>query len=205
MRRDASATRDAQLAEPVMSLDTLACVNVFYCKADDLCHKGHLLRAAENFSRAADAARASLGADNLVTLQMLLQKSNMLGGFAAAASKAATADPRILAAHRAECIALLSGAVEALERRRVAGTLLEGKCSAVEEAWRASDVQRVSPNCTAASTASIAALIGYEKFIHAGTLASDVLACAQRFAAECSAARFLSFAQCAVHAAELMQ
>ena len=60
-----------------MSSDTLARMHAFYIKADELADKGHLLRAAENFSRAAEAARA-LGEDNLVTVRMQLQQSNML-------------------------------------------------------------------------------------------------------------------------------
>ena len=117
-----------------MLSDVLARVEAFAGKADELARKGHLLRAAENFGRAAEAARA-LGADNLVALYMLMRQGNMLIAFATARD-AANANPCILAAHRAESIALLSCVLATLERRRAAGTLLEGKCAAAEEAWR---------------------------------------------------------------------
>ena len=117
-----------------MSSDTVARAHAFATKADELALKGHLLRAAENYGRAAEVARA-LGADNLVTLRMEMRQGAMFCAFST--NGAPEADPHICASHRASFIALLSGAVDALERRRVAGTLLDGKCSAAEEAWRA--------------------------------------------------------------------
>ena len=116
-----------------MSSDILARVNAFYEKASEMNDKGYLLRAAEIFARAAKLAR-ELGVDNIALLHLQLLQCNMLTAYALNAPKA-TADPRILAAHRAESIVLLFGAVEGLERRRAAGTLLDGKCAAVEEAW----------------------------------------------------------------------
>ena len=53
--------------------------------------------------------------------------------------------------------------------------------------------------------ASLAALVGYEKFLNAAKSASEVLAYALCFAAECTFAQLQSFAQLVVHAAELMQ
>ena len=182
-----------------MSSNILARVYAFNEKAGELADKGHLLRAAENYGRAAEAARA-LGADNnLVVLNMLLRQGNMHGIYAAAAAQenVVTADPRILAAHRAKFIALLSGAVEELERRRVAGTLLEGKCAAVEEQWCAHELQRVNIvrelNLTAVEVASLAALVGYEQFMHAAGMAADFLARAEWFE-ECTGAQLQSFA-----------
>ena len=126
-----------------MSSDVIALVLELYNKADELSDKGHLLRAAENYGRAAEAARA-LGEDNLVTLCMLLQQSNMSFCYVASVldESDATADPNVVATHRAAYITLLYGAAMALERRRVAGTLLEGKCTAAEEAWRTSVIQQ---------------------------------------------------------------
>ena len=188
-----------------MSSDILAQVEPFAKKADELVDKGHLLRAAENYGRAAEAARA-LGADNLVALKMRLLQSSALGCYARTAPRATDADPCILAAHRAESIALLSGAVDALERRRAAGTLLEGKCAAVEEAWRASEIRRLTANsCSAVAAASFAPLTGYEDFMRSAVDALVVLACAREFAAECSYAQLQSFVQHVVRAAELMQ
>ena len=66
---------------PEMSSDILTRVHVLSEKAEELAQKGHLLRAAENFGRAAEVARA-LGEDNLVTLHMELRRSNMLGAYA---------------------------------------------------------------------------------------------------------------------------
>ena len=183
-----------------MSSDVIATVDTLYRKADELCTKGHLLRAAENFGRAAEAARP-LGADNLVALFMQLRKGSLLGVWVTA-PEAAT---RILAAHRAEFIALLVGAVAALERRRAAGTLLEGKCTAAEEAWRASAIPRENVNLPVGLAAGLAALFGYDVLLHAAAYALKVLLCPPMFAAECSGAQLQSFAQHVVRAAELMQ
>ena len=186
-----------------MSADVIARVHALDKKADELADKGHILRAAENFGRATEAAQP-LGADSLVMLHMQLRQSTMLAAHATLAPDA-TADPCILAAHRTESIVLLSGAVEALERRRVADTLLNGQCAAAEVAWYANQLQ-LKTNIPAAETASLAALIvGYEQFMHAAKNAMDVLGHARHFAAECSYAQFQSFAQHAVHATELMQ
>ena len=143
--------------------DTLGRVQALGDKAEELCNKGYILRAAENFGRAADAARA-LGEDNLVGVRMQLRRSNMLSGYAGAPSVANTVDPRVLAAHRGECIALVSSALAALERRRVADTLLEGKCAAVEEAWYANTFQQHAHNLPAAMLARTVTLVGYEEF-----------------------------------------
>ena len=121
-----------------MSSDVLARVAGFFDKALELGGKGHLLRAAENYGRAAEAASA-LGADNLVALDMQLRQAGLLGGYAlyAAAGAVDTAFPASRCC--AEHASLLSSAIAALERRRAAGTLLDGKCAAAEEAWCAND------------------------------------------------------------------
>ena len=184
-----------------MSSDVLARVEAFNAKADELGFKGHVLRAAENFGRAAEAASA-LGADNLVTIYLRLRQGNMLGVYA---TTAVDTDPRVLAAHGAQTIVVLSDAVAALERRRVAGTLVDGKCSAVEETWRAAVLRRLNSKSTAAWAASWAPLVGYSQFLHAAATAIDVLLDAQLYAVVCSAAQFQAFAEHVVHAAELMQ
>ena len=92
-----------------MSSDILARIDAFAQKAYELCKKGHLLRAAENFGRAAEAARP-IGADNLVALCMLLRQGDMLGAYATSAPNA-TADPHMFAAHRAQAVAFISAAV----------------------------------------------------------------------------------------------
>ena len=186
-----------------MSSDVIARVDAFARKADELTEKGHLLRAAEYFGRAAEAARV-LGADNLVTVHILLRKCNLLGVWAWAAL-GATADPLVLAGYRAECTTLLSGAVETLERRRLAGTLLDGKCDAAEEAWQTAVLQRSIEDRRPAVVANLAALVGYEQFMRAAKNASEVLAGAVLYARECSDAQFQSFAQHVVHAADMVQ
>ena len=189
------------LSEPAMSSDTLASVEALIPKAQELAQKGHLLRAAEKYGRAAEVACA-LGADNLVALHMQLRQRAMLGGHVVA-SPDDSADQRIRAA---ECNALLSGVLEALERRRVAGTLLAGRCTAAEEAWRGHELQRDNPRFTAAQVADWASLVGYEEVLHGATNASSSLLHARRLLiTECSAEQLQSFAENVVHAAELMQ
>jgi hypothetical protein len=114
------------------------------------------VRAAVYYGRAAEAACAQ-GADNLVQLDMQLEQANALLNYAVTAAEAAS-DPRIYVARSAECVALFSGAVEARERRRVAGTLLEGTCAAAEEAWQTTQIQRSNAHMTAGEAASAAAL-----------------------------------------------
>ena len=186
-----------------MPSDVLARVDSFYRKACELKERGHVLRAAENFGRAAEAAWP-LGEDNLVALHLQLRKGNMLCVFATAPDSA-TADPGILAACRTEFITLAFCAVEALERRRMAGTLLEGKCAAAEEAWCAKLFQHSDPSMPTAEAVSWGALAGYDQFMRSAKNALEVLARAQYFAAECSAAQFQSFAEHAATAAELME
>ena len=182
-----------------MSSDTLAHVRALHTKAKELASKGHLLHAAENFGRAAEAARA-LGEDNLVFVHLQLQRGNMLGSYAMAAP-----DQRVCAPQRAGCIAVFSSAVEVLERRRLAGTLLAGKCTAVEEEyaiWRSTTLQH---EAVYATNASVAALAGYAGFLLAATNLCNLLLNAVHYRAECSYTQFQSFAHHVAHAAELMQ
>ena len=186
-----------------MSSDVIARVLALGNKADELADKGHLLRAAEYYGRGAEAARA-LGADNLVAVRMLLLQGEMVCIYAANAPDA-VADSRKHAARRAESVAHFSGAVKALERRRVADTLLEGKCSAAEVAWRAGCLQEMNTGMSAARARSLAVLVGYEVMLMAATRVLDVLANEFLFAVECSDTQFQSFAEHVVLAAELMQ
>ena len=147
-----------------------------------------------------------MGEDNLVTLHVQLQRGNMLLCYAVTARAAAAVEPKIRAAHRAECVALFSGAVAALERRRMAGTLLEGKCAAAEEAWYRSELpHQTNAQMTTVEAASWAALVGYNMFMFTAVNALDVLLHAGQFAPECSYEQLYAFAQHVVLAAELMQ
>ena len=77
-----------------MSSDVLVRVEAITDKAEELCDKGHVLRAADYFGRAAEAARA-LGEDNLVEVHLHLRRGNVLAVFATAPDAAST-DPCIL-------------------------------------------------------------------------------------------------------------
>jgi len=180
----------------------LARVRTFFRKANELEEKGHLVRAAENYTRAAEAARA-LGPDNLVVVEMQRSHASVLLTYAAnVVSSEAAVDPGILAAQRADCVALLSAVVAALERRRVAGTLLEGKCTAAEEAWSVEHWK--AAGASAVKAASVAKLFGYELCLQTATNVICVLQNAAFFANECSAAQFQFLFQHAINAAELM-
>ena len=133
-------------------------------------------------------------------IAMQLRHSGVLGGLLCTVG---TAHPSNHAAHRTECIALLISAVQAVERRRVAGTLMGGTCAAAEVAWN--EVKQYNPQVTGSDAAGWAALVGYEQFLRAASNACCVLASARLFAAECSAAQFQFFTQHVVRAAELMQ
>ena len=186
-----------------MSSDVLARVQAFWRKAAELEDRGHILRAADYFGRAAEAARA-LGPDNLVAVDMQRCQALMTMNYTGAvADLKATVDPLAVAAHRAVSVAQLSAVTAALERRRVAGTLLEGKCTAAEVAWFAA---RLRVDGISAQTAAWQApLVGYEVFLFAALSFSAVLSNARYFAAECSAAQFEALAQHVVHATDLMQ
>lgn len=113
--------------------EVISRVLAFREKAQELERKGHLLRAAEYYGHAAEAARVlDPGPDNCIALDMLRSRACTLGHYCSQATEGPG-----LAAHRGERIALLSSIVFALEQRRLAGTLLEGTCSAAEEAWLA--------------------------------------------------------------------
>jgi len=186
-----------------MSSGAFAQARALYRKAAELDAKGHLLRAAEIFGRAAEAARAlDSGPDNLVVVGMQRNQGHMLLNYALAVDDATFATSA-LAAHRAECVALLSAAMAALERRRVADTLLEGKCTAAEEAWNAADWTVAGHSADEA--ARQAKLVGYNTFLRVADSSMCLLRNARWFAAECAATQFEAFTQHVVHAVDLMQ
>jgi len=186
-----------------MTSEVIARVRSFFSKARELGDKGHLLRAAEYYSRAAEAARAlDSGPDNLVVVCMQQTQAHALHCYVANVDDA-TADACVVAAHRAKCVVLLSAAVAALERRRVAGTLLEGNCTAVEEAWYAAEWREASHS--PAEAASQAKLVGYDSFLRAAHHSICLLDYALYYEGECSAPQFQAFTQHVVHATHLMQ
>ena len=187
-----------------MSSEVIARVLVFYRKALELESKGHSLRSADYYSRAAEAAHA-LGPDNLVVVDLQRDQAvTLLNYVATVANSNATVDPLILAAYRADCVTLFSAAVATLERRRAAGTLLEGKCSAAEEAWCAAEM-REAAKMSAVDAAPWAPLAGYDLCLSSAHSVLCLLWNARSYAGECSASQFEAFAQHAVHAADLMQ
>jgi len=191
-----------------MSSEVLARAQAFFGKADELLEKGHIVRAAENFGRAAEAARA-LGPDNLVVVDSQRAQGATLFHYAATVcrdSNTAAVDPIIVTAHRDESLALVSAALEALERRRVAGTLLKGKCTAAEEAWDAQKYVEFG-GFSAVEASSMGKLVGYSTFLRLASSGLDMLANADWLGLfeDCSAAQFQAFLQFVVNAAELMQ
>ena len=177
-----------------MSLaDVLSRLRDFASKADQLQAKGHLQRAAENFGRAAEAARA-LGEDSVVTSRMLVAQADALLKYATFARFRV---PELGNAWRAPCdgcVVLLVDAVAALERRRVAGTL-QGRCFVNEEAWFVGQTRN----------SALAPLVGYHAFLVAGTTAIRLLSAAPLFDSLCSDARMQSFVAVVVNAADMMQ
>ena len=185
-----------------MSSGAFAQARAFYLKAKDLEDKGHLLRSAEIYSRAAEAARA-LGLDNLVVADMQRRQAHVLLNYAMAVDNSTAEARSVVASHRTECVSLLSTVVAALERRRMAGTLLEGKCTATEEAWSAAEC--TGAGFSADEAARLAKLYGYNTFLGTAYSIVNLLLNAWFFAAECSATQFEAFAQRVVHATDLMQ
>ena len=63
----------------MMSSDSIGPVLAFYRKATELESKGHIVSAAENFGRAAEAARdLATGTDDLVTVDMQRSQADVL-------------------------------------------------------------------------------------------------------------------------------
>ena len=181
----------------------LARVYALETKADDLVKKGHLLRAAEYYSRAAEAAR-ELGEDNFASSILQAQQASATCSYVIYATAKQASEPHDLAPHRASCIALLSSSATAMERRRAAGTLLEGKCTAAEEAWYAIHLRRRNdPDLHYA--ASHAVLVGYQHHLSVAANALMMLSNAFVFEHDCSYEQFHAFAQHVVHAAHLLQ
>ena len=179
-------------------------------KAGELHEKGHLLRAAQLYARAAEAARSlDPGVDNFVTLHALqLQASALFSHFSRTINNAVDADvdpedPEALAACCAEIITLLTAVTAALERRRMAGTLLEGRCTAAEDAWYADNLRQCN-NLPSAVILGFRPLFGYMTFIAVAKLVLTVLLNAVVFAEKCHETQFESFTQFVVCAMDLI-
>lgn len=141
-------------------------------KAKELDAKGHVLRAVENYGRAADAARTlDPGDDNFARLDMLHCQAEALLRHSANLFNMKV-DLSTSAASFAESVGLHMTVAVALERRRVAGTLLEGKCTAAEEAFWTAWLQHFAVGC---EEADFRKLFGYETFISSATSTMAVL------------------------------
>ena len=179
----------------------LARLYALEAKGGDLADKGHMLRAAEYCGRAEEAAR-ELGEDNLVSAFMQAQQASAISSHVLYAATVKAAKPHDLAPHCASCIALLSSSMAAMERRRAAGTLLEDKCSAAEEAWYAGRLRCNQPHLNATS---LAVLVGYGLYLSVARSALYVLANAFFFEAECSYTQFHAFTHHVVSAVDMLQ
>ena len=187
------------------SLDDLAPVYELAKKAKELSQKGHLLRAADYYGRVADAARV-LGEDNLVLVSARLNKGAMLYSYCLLliTGAAPLGESSHCSAALAESIALISENVASLERRRLAGTLLEGKCTALEEAWFGGELLEHEEGLTSHETLSMVKLVGYEQFLRTATSVAPFFSTALHYHAV-SDAQSQQFVRHFVQAVELMQ
>jgi hypothetical protein len=167
-----------------MAAADLSTVHVLSDKAAKLNEKCRYARAAETFAEASRAAQAlQLGDDCLVVIDLRLKQAYALLKHSIAPSLTAEESK----AMQGEALLKIPLAViPALERRRVAGTLLPGTCRAAEEAHfiravsrtRAEDEDEdapgVRPGLSAATPAEVLAAgkeIGCELFFSAAHLA----------------------------------
>ena len=175
-----------------MSAACIASVWSSYCKAEKLLNEeGQVLRAAKHFGQAAEAARAlAPGPDNIAALSMQMYQAGALRTFVSAAADGVAAKDKdelfvleysCFAPQRDEFIALFSTAVTELERRRVAGTLLERKCTADEVAWYAADSQNLlwrqyelGRRLSNAEVAGLTKQVGYNVFLQAAVEITSV-------------------------------
>ena len=187
------------------SPNDLAPVYEFEQKATELSKKGHLLRAAEYHGRAADAARI-LGEDNLVLVSVRLNKGTMLYSYCLMllSGAAPLGESSHCSAALKESVALFSENVASLERRRLAGTLLEGKCTALEEAWFGGELLEHEEGLTGPETLSMANLVGYAQFLRSATSVAPFLSTALRYHAV-SDAQSQQFVRHFLQAVEFMQ
>ena len=180
-------------------------VMVFFQKAKELENKGNMLRAAEYYDLAFKAAQDSaLGTDDLVTIYVMRCQADVLLAYVTVVDDS-TADPAFVASHRANFIVLVFAAVTALERRRVAGTLLEGKCTAAEEAWYAAVLR--SKGRSASEAALEMKMVGYGLLLCTARTVIGLLRNAGWLCEDdaCSATQLQTFVEYVAHAADLMQ
>jgi hypothetical protein len=144
-------------------------VSQLSCKAVTLLVKGHLARAAEKYRAALAAATEPPAApppDCLIVAALQLRVIS--------ASLQHIEQPDVPLAAKAHIIwealtELLPAAVATVRRRRDAGTLLGGKCSAAEEAWQrdqAGAIMRANGKSDA-QAARYCSLVGYCTFLSA--------------------------------------
>ena len=200
----------AARSQDAMSSEDVSRAKELYWKGAELREKGHILRAVEYFGRAAEAARPlDPGPENLVVLAVQAQQVSCLVEYLGATSYTkVVVDQHILAAHRTECITLFSTVISALERRRIAGTLVASNRAADEEARHAMQLLGAIEPFSALSlelSVGVIRLVGYATFLNVASTVLRVLGAPGCYERECSAAQFQSFAQYVVNAIGLMQ
>ena len=143
-------------------------------KGLELWHKGHYARASEKHREAVVVAEALGYEDCLITALLQLHEAASLFANAQAANVA----PEAGRAGLSRAVELVIAAMSVLDRRKAAGTLLEGKCRPVEVAWNLSRLQHRAVlygfTCKQDFNKE-ASFIGYEAYVLA---ASEVLDCA---------------------------
>jgi hypothetical protein len=173
-------------------------------KAHELMSKGHTLRAAELYGRAAEKARA-LGVDNFVTVFYQSRASLAVRMYFAALPLTTTAD--FFKARCTDYRTWLASAVASLERRHAAGTLLGAACRPGEKAWFSCAVTSMESELgwTAAQIKTRAESVGYENCMAVAAAALPVLTAADIFAPCCVAADWHDFTLHVVRAADLLR
>jgi hypothetical protein len=98
---------------------------------------------------------------------------------------------------------LLAQSSATLQRRRASDTLLEGKCSTMEESWKlALSCSGSTPRSVAVSSAS---LVGYDAHVLVASFIAQVLRYQNTLSAEMSSAQLHAFAHHIVDTVDLMK
>jgi hypothetical protein len=151
----------------------VSAVAALFNKSLDLLQSGHVARSDEYLERAL-ATALELGAEDcLIVATLQLQQADTLMQAALRAEQRGTP---ATAQRYAPVVALYLAAAATLQRRRAAGTLLQGTCRAAEETW-----DRLITEHTAAwhghsdpyaIAATLAPLVGYKTFLNAASFAA---------------------------------
>ena len=179
-----------------MSAGALATVNALHAKAQALVEKRHHARAAEKYGEAVAAAQALGHPECLVVAHLQVCEAEQCCAHLRAPG--ATLGEQNAALNRA--LPLLGDAGVTLLRRHMAGTLLPDACRPLEDAFYSQKIMAFAPQ----QFGFLASYIGYESFLHAGTIALSLLELLRGPAsAQAYAMHAPLFTQLTVHAARL--